>query len=353
MLPFAEWREIGENLGRFASIREKAESPMDRIVIQNRGGTQKVVAGDFRKTIIATVGPVAGPDVRAVVSSRLLLNTIKTLKGKGDAEIIVTDTGATIRTSFGSEISMDNITGPFKMLSPLPFKAGGWVAKFPEGFLPAAAKYLAITGEFRPYNQVLAECHGNDMYFRASEDHILATVGPLHVDEPRVIHFIDDVFPAMRGLEAAGGIYLPERHEPQGYQAQFGAGRYRVVCVIYHPDHDRFAQVADHAYTVSIKADRKVLIDTFKSLAGRHQYNRVVMEAKDGVFIIRSGDNGAARLNVECTGTGTLPVNATFMAKVLQTVDGKTATVQYADAPSHVRIVGDNNGWPMLVSPMK
>ena len=352
MTAFAEWREVGENLGRFASIREKADSPMDRIVIQNRDGVQKVVAGDFRKTIICTIGPTSQSNMRAVVGSRLLLGTLKTLKGKGDAEFIVTDKGATIRTSFGSEIEMDNISGYFKMLSPQPYKAGGWTAKFPQGFLPAAARYLAITAEFQPYNQVLAECSGNDMYFRASEDHILSTVGPIHVDEPRDIHFPDDLFPALRGLEDAGGIYIPERFEQQVHQAQFGSGKYRVVSVIY-PKYAKFAHVASHGYTVNVKADKKVLIDTFKSLAGRHQYNRVVMEAKDGTLTIRSGDNGAARLSVECEGTGTIPVNATFMAKVLQTVDGKTAIVQFANAPSHVRIVGDNNGWPMLVSPMK
>jgi hypothetical protein len=325
---------------------------MDRIVIQNRKGIQKLVAGDHRKTIIATIGPTEQGDMRAVVGSRLLLGTLKTLKGKGDAEFIVTTNGATIRTNFGSEISMDNIDGYFKMLSPRPFHPGGWVAKFPEGFLPAAARYLAITGEFQPFNQVLAECDGNDMYFRASEDHIMSKVGPLHVDEPRDIHFPDDLFPALRGLESAGGLYLPERFEQQVYQAQFGAGIYRVVSVIY-PKYTKFANVAKHEYTVNIKADKKVLIDTFKSLAGRHQYNRVVMEAKDGAFTIRSGDNGAARLNVECEGAGAIPVNATFMAKVLQTVDGKTATVQFANAPSHVRIVGDANNWPLLVSPMK
>ena len=352
MTTFAEWREVGENLGRFASIREKADSPMDRIVVQNRNGIQKVIAGDHRKTIIVTIGPTNQPDLRAVVGSRLLLTTLKTLKGKGDAEIRVEPFGIQMQTSFGSSIRMDNLTGYFKFLSPLPFKAGGWTAKFPEGFLPAAAKYLAITGEFRPFTQVLAECTGNDMYFRASEDHIMSTVGPIHVDQPRDIHFPDDLFPAMSGLKDAGGIYMPERFEQQVHQAQFGSGKYRVVSVVY-PDYGKFAHVANHEYTVKVSADRKVLIDTFKSLAGRHQYNRVVMEAKDGAFTIRSGDNGAAKLNVECEGTGTVPVNATFMAKVLQTVDGKTVTVQFANAPSHVRIVGDNNGWPFLVSPMK
>jgi len=348
---FAEWREYGENLNRFASIREKAERPMDRIVIQNKGGIQKVIAGDFGKTIIVTIGETNQPDGKAVVGSRLFLGTLKTLKGKGEAEIRVIDSGIQMQTSFGSTIQMDNIEGYFKMLAPRPYKAGGWTARFDKGFLPAAARYLSITADFAPFNQVLAETRGHEMYFRTSEDHIMSKVGPIHVDEPRTIHFPDHVFPALRGLEDAGGIYIPEHVGPQVHQAQFGSGKYRVVCVIY-PTYEKFPQVADHNYTVTVHADKKLLIDTFKSLAGRHQYSRVTMIAEDGAFSIKSGDNGVARLGVDCEGTGSLPVNAAFLAKVLQTVDGKTATVQFADAPSHVRIVGDNP-WPILVSPMK
>jgi DNA polymerase III sliding clamp (beta) subunit (PCNA family) len=349
---FAEWREYGENLGRFASIREKADSPMDRIVVQHKGGIQKIVAGDYSNTLIITVGPTDQPDGRAIVPSRLFLGTLKTLKGKGDAEVRVTDKGATIITSFGSSIDLDNLTSPFKMLSPQPYVAGGWTARFEAGFLVSAAKYLAFTAEHSPFNQVLAEAKGNKMYFRAADDHIMATVGPLRVPEPRTIHFNMTVFPAMRGLTEAGGIYIPEHKSPQVAQAQFGAGKYRVVSVIY-PDAGKFPQVAQHEYTVYVTAEKKLLIDTFKSLAGRHQYSMVTMIAEDGHLSIKSGDNGVARLNVECEGTGTLPVNAAFIAKVLQVVDGKTATIQFANSPSHVRIVGDSNGWPMIVAPMK
>ena len=352
MTAFKDWREYGDNLNRFASIREKADSPMDRIVIQNRSGSQRVIAGDYGKTLIVTVGAIEQPDGDAVVSSRLFLGTLRTLKGKGSAELRVTEAGASLRTSFGSEIEMENLTTPFKMLEPKPYSSDGWTARFPAGFLPAAAKYLAITADFAPFNQVLAECDGNDMYFRTSEDHIMATVGPLHVDVPREIHFPDHVFPAMRGLEDAGGIYIPQRNDTQVHQAQFGSGKYRVVTVIY-PKMGKFPQVARQKYTAMVTADKKTLIDVFKSLAGRHQHSRVTMEAKDGEFLVRSGDQGVARLNVTCEGTGSLPVNAMFIAKVLQTVDGKTATVQFANAPSHVRIIGDNNEWPMLVSPMK
>ena len=353
MTTFGEWREYGDSLGRFASIREKAETPMDRIVVQNNAGIQKVVAGDFGKTLIVTIGPTNQPDSRAVVSARLFLTTLKTLKGKGEAELRVTDKGLTIQTSFGSTIQMDNLEGAFTFLKPAPYVAGeGVTVRFPENFLPEAAKYLVSTGDFAPFKQVLAQGNGKEMYFKSADDHIQATVGPLSADTKATVHFPDHVFPALRGLSAAGGIYIPEHTGSQVHQAQFGAGKYRVVTVIL-PNYGKFPAVAEYEYTVRVHGDKKLLTDTFKSLAGRHQFSRVVMEARDGTFTIRSGDSGAATLNIECEGTGSLPVNAAFMAKVLQTVDGKTATVQFADSPSRVRIIGEKNLWPILVAAMK
>lgn len=353
MTSFQEWRKHGDNLNRFASIREKADSPMDRIVITVKNGIQKVIAGDFGKTLIATIGPVEQADGTAVVSSRLFLGTLKSLKGKGSAQVLVTEKGATVRTSFGSEIEMENYLDPFKMLEPKPYRKDGWIAKFDAGFLPAAARYLSITAEFQPFNQVLAETHGNEMFFRTSEDHIMATVGPIHVDVPRTIHFPDHVFPAMRGFEDAGGIYIPERTDTQVHQAQFVSGPYRVVCVIW-PKYPSFPKVPEQKYTASVTGDKKVLIDALKSLAGRHQYSRVTMSVEDDAFLVQSGDTGAARFaDMKVTGGASLPVNAMFIAKVLQTVDGKEATIEFSDAPSNVRIVGDKNTWPMLVAPMK
>jgi len=351
-ISFSDWREYGENLGRFASIRERADSPQDRIVIQNKGGVQKVIAGDYGKTIIVTVGETDQPNGRAVVGSRLLLTTLKTLKGKGDAVLRVTADGAAISTTFGSEITLDNVTGAFKLLTPQPYVEGkGRVIRFDEGFLPSASKYLVTTAEHRPFNQVLGECKGLGFMLRSCDDHIMAEVGPLDAEDYFTVHFPDHVFPALKGLESAGGIYIPEHTGPQVHQAQFGAGKYRVICVIY-PDYGKFPRVAKQDYTARVTGDRKVLVDAFKSLAGRHTYHRVVMEVSGDSFIIRSGDNGAAKVNIDSEGTGTLPVNASFIAKVLSAVDGKNATVEFSDSPSNVRVTGDKNGWPLLVSPM-
>lgn len=352
MTDFATWREYGENLGRFASVREKAERPMDRIVVQVKGGVMKMVAGDHGKTIVITIGQSFQPNGRAVVSARLLLTTLKSLKGKGDADIRLTPGGATIRTSFGSEITLDNIEGFFQFLVPLPNTGEGRSVILPTDFLVDASKYLSYYADHQPFNQVLMEADNGQAYFRCTDDHIMASVGPVPVHGRFNVHFPEHVFPALRGLSGNATLYLPERARTQVTQAQFSAGPYLVACVLLQ-NYGKFPQVAAHEYTASVTGDKRVISDAFKSLAGRHQYSRVTMIAEGGKFTVKGGDNGAITMNVECEGEASLPVNAAFMTKMLQTVEGRTATVQFADSPSHVRIVGDKNHWPLLVAPMR
>lgn len=352
MTTFAEWREIGENLGRFASIREKAESPSDRILIQADKGQLKLIAGDFTKTLVVSVGETAQQG-KALVPARILLQAIKTLKSKGEAELLITPTGATIRTGFGSEIEMADMQSHFRVLRPTPYDGSGYSVTFPAGFLPEAGKYLkAAIGEFAPWDQVLGKSRKGEFYLSACEDHIMSTVGPLALAQDVTLHFKADVWPALIGLEDAGGIWVPAHEGSQVHQAQIGSGKYRVAMVL-NQKYPSWPALAAPKYTVLVKADKKLLIDNFKALAGRHQYSRVTMVADGSSLSIKGGDAGAAKVQAEVTGKGTLPVNATFMAKVLTAVDGKSVTVEFGDAPSSVRVIGDKNLWPMLVAPMK
>lgn len=352
MVAFAELRDIGEQLGRFASIREKAESPMDRIIVQANGGTLKLIAGNFQSTIIATVGPTE-QEGRVVVPSRLLLNTIKTLKAKGEADFILREGSAVIKTGFGSAIDMPDV-GMSKFLRP----AGEWVmdektVAFDSGFLPSACKYLMpCTGDFSPFNQVAFHATGVGGYLEANDNHMGVKVDGLSSTEHFTTHFPSEAFGSLKGLDSSGWFWFPPRVKLEAERAHIYAGKYLVVMVLW-PDYPAFPRVADQDYTVKVSGNRKVLIDTFKSLAGRHEYNRVTMEASDGAFTVVGGDNAKAKIDVAVEGKGKLPVNAAYMAKVLTTVDGTNVTVEYADSPSLVRIVGDKNPWPIRLAPMK
>jgi DNA polymerase III sliding clamp (beta) subunit (PCNA family) len=349
---FADLRDLGENIGRVASIREKAESPMDRVVIQVKDKVLKVVAGNFHTTMVYTVGDVTLPDGKAVVGSRLFLQTLKTLKGKGEANIFPTDKGAAIVTSFGSRIDMDNVAGSYKFLIPLPYKKDtAPLVPFPAGFLPQATKYLYATADYAPFEQVLFEAKDGALWLRSSDDHTVGEVGPLPTDHKFKSTLYPEAFQSLRGIEGAGGFWFPPRVGPQVQQMQVISGPFRVATVV-RLEYGKFPSVAGGKYACVVKADRKLLVDTFKSLAGRHQYSRVIMEAKGGQFTIKAGDNGAASVVAEVEGEAFIPVNATFMAKTLATVDGKTATVEFSDAPSNIRVTGDTP-WPLVVAPMK
>lgn len=350
---FAEWREIGENLGRVASVREKADSPMDRIVVQAKDGLLKVIAGNYNTTMIVTVGMTDQKGI-ATVPARTFLTAIKTLKAKGEAELVLTNVGASIVTGFGSSIDMNNLPGENRMLKPYLFKKGdGVTIPFPEGFLPTASKYITpCTGEHAPYNQVLGQMHGKEMFLKASDDHMGVEIGGLFPSYPLTLHFNSELFPAIKGLEWAGGFWVPEHVPPQVHQVQVMSGKFRVVSVIY-PQYPKFPWVADSKYTVKVEGDKKAMADLFKSMAGRHPYARVIMTSDGEKFSIKSGDTGEAQVQATVTGKGTLPVNATFMAKVLATVEGKTATIEYTSPPSLVRVIGDKNVWPVRVAPMK
>lgn len=353
MATFAELRDIGENLARFASIREKAEQPMDRILIQATGGVLKLVAGNFQSTIIATVGPTE-QEGKALVPARLLLGAIKTLKAKGEADFLITKDGAVIKTGFGSAIEMNNLD-PTKFLRPVPepWELDDRTVAFDAGFLPSACKYLVpCIGEFSPFNQVALRANGSSAYLEANDNHMGVQAGGLTASEVYSVHFPGEAFGSLRGLDAAGWFWFPPRHKLEVERAQIYAGKYMVTMVLW-PDYPNFPKVAEHEYTAKVTGNKKVLIDTFKALAGRHEFNRVTMEANDGTFTIKGGDSGAATVDVTCEGSGVLPVNATYLAKVLTTVDGTTATIEYSDSPSLVRVVGDKNPWPIRLAPMK
>lgn len=166
------------------------------------------------------------------------------------------------------------------------------------------------------------------------------------------VHFPGEDFNALRGLGDSGHFWFPDRVGTEAYRGQVYAGRYQVVMVLY-PAYPAYPAQDSFSPTAKVFGNKKTIIETFKALAGRHQYSRVVMKASGGAFTVTGGDTGAVKIDAEVAGSATLPVNATYLAKVLTAVDGKNATIEYADSPSLVRVTGDANQWPVLIAPMK
>lgn len=80
-------RKIGENLARFADVRETAKEPKDRIVVQANGSEVKLIAGSMGGTLIAVVHSTSETG-RAVVPARFLLQALKNANTKGDYRFV-------------------------------------------------------------------------------------------------------------------------------------------------------------------------------------------------------------------------------------------------------------------------
>lgn len=321
------------------------------MVVQAAKGVLKLIGGDHQKTVIATVGPT-DQDGTAIVSSRLLLTTLKALKGKGEVFFTIDKDGAQLRTGFGSSIEMANIDIETpRFLRPKPF-GNGPIMKFESGWLPSASKYLDLaTGEFAPFDQVYGQATQGDFWFRASDDHIGTEIGPLSTEEDFDVHFPTTLFPALKGLEDAGGFYFPVRTDTQSPQVQVGAGRYRVTSVL-HPGSGRLPTFPKMVYNVQVTANRKKLIDAFKALVGRQEFNKVTLTAGDQ-FSISGSQIGRVEVEANVTGQGKIQVDASLLIKALSTVSGTTATVEYAsERASLIRVSGDSN-WPITLAPMR
>jgi DNA polymerase III sliding clamp (beta) subunit (PCNA family) len=352
MTTFIELREIGETIGRFASVREKADRPTDRVIIQAHNGVLKLIAGDHEKTIMATVGPT-DQDGTAIVSSRLFLTTLKALKGKGEVFFTIDKDGAQLKTAFGSSVTMDNIGHETPMLlRPKPF-GDGPVVKFDAGFLPAASKYLDLAvGDFSPHDQVYGSVVKDSFWLRANDNHMGVEVGPLPASEVFDAHFPSTLFSALKGLEDAGGFYFPIRNDTQSPQVQIGSGRYRVVSVL-RPGYGKLPSLPKFEHNVSISANRKTLIESFKSLKGRTEFNKVTLNATEKTLSISGAQSGRVEIEANVTGKGKILVDASLLIKALSTVDGTTVTVEYSDGrASLIRVSGDSY-WPVILAPMK
>lgn len=79
-------KKIADNLGRFASVREAAPYPTDRILVQSLNGELKLIAIAPHGTIVAYVGD-SETDYRAIINARDFLQLCKNIPAKADLTI--------------------------------------------------------------------------------------------------------------------------------------------------------------------------------------------------------------------------------------------------------------------------
>lgn len=202
-----ELRYYAENLGHFASIREGATPPSDRIAIQKRSGGLKFAASMFSGTIIIDAGEDdgVGPEGVVFVPARIFLTAVKAMRGKGDVTIDLDDNGnATLNAPepMGSlEIpSTDDTVVPTLYRPPA---LGIDAVRVSKGFWSDSAKVLTVFSgsAFGGYRQVWLEVNERGASFR-SGDHAAATEVLVKSAEGSFFGSINpDFINGVRGLE--------------------------------------------------------------------------------------------------------------------------------------------------------
>lgn len=149
-------------LGRFASVREGAPEPTDRILLQF-DSVLKFVAGDDHSTVIVDTGSPVEAKGKALVSARLLLQAAKTLRGRGDIGIELDGKGgAVLRTHTGGKVVLprvgDSLPG---WVRPTDEPANAIVIETPAGLWSDLSKVIGIGPDkhYHPWNLVHFEMH--------------------------------------------------------------------------------------------------------------------------------------------------------------------------------------------------
>lgn len=403
-MTIAEFRQFCENLGRFASAKERkapgpkdtsshkhaaypitfdqdaegkniehrprifackgctklwmaadinrAFDPSDAILIQAVGGQLKLVAGTADSTIIAAAGPTETKG-KALVSARLVLNSAKALRGKGDVTFDVTEQGATIRVSTGAEMQLANIGTAIPDWLRAPKEWTG-EAVFSEKFWPEAARvFTATTGNLWPYSHISLDIAEGGLRFLACDNYAAATT-TLSTREPvedgTQLGCISSVFAnSLRDLDPEGLVRWSDD--------LFGieAGPYTVLARLYrafgHPSFDRF----EGEPATRVTADKKVLSDMVRGVASNDEHNRVALVARGAALTVRPYDNPGTSMTVPAKvegNDGSVGVDAGVLGKCLTAYPGKTVNLGWSPGVAPISLLDRSWSWRMFLAPI-
>jgi len=357
---FDEAREMGEVLGRTASIREKAAPPEGFIMAQVARGELKLIAGSgmgflgSARTVIAHVGPHDGRTL-GVIPARSILQALKTLKGKGEVEFLLDDAGLHLLTGVGGELVIGaEFPSPGVLpvvLRPEPDNSDAPTVYVPEGMLDRMASITAImtnpVGEGLWYVE-WSSISGKEGHFRATDNLYAAEFGPVGGIAPGHFHIDKEYVAAMRGLTEPGTMrFLPK--QPQKIaRVQTQVGRYLFVGVQgFVPKLPRFP----HAQAdVTIKSRKTDIIGLLRTIGSGAPMVTLKATGSDAVLLAPNGSEAPVKGEVD--GVGVIRFSPSALTKALNVLKGEVLTVQYlSGTASPMRVVGEDAGWPILLAP--
>lgn len=356
-------------VGRFASIREGAPEPTDRVLVQ-LDGVLKFVAGDDDSTVIVDTGQPASTRGKAVVSSRLFLQAAKTLRGRGDVEFSLDGQGGiVVKTNTGGKVVMprvgDSIPG---WVRPSSASTAALCIGVAASFWPDLSKLIGLgpNKHHWPNDHVHFEVRGGDLYAiwadsyrwiearlgraaQLSEDPYIGSASVDFIkslkafDGETSIELLDDQLAVISGGSSA--VTRLKVAVSQGRRA-----RSLAVPV------DLRAPVTELYVGVTVK--RKDLIDNVKAVASSDKFGRVTLmvtpnEAK--VYGYGKEREGSMTQPTSYTqGRGYVNFDAELGTKLLAGMPEKDVTVLFPDKgkPGPIQFKEDKWGWRMLLAPV-
>jgi len=352
MISFAEAREIGEVLGRTASIREKAPSPENVILAQSAGGILKLVAGADTRTVIASVGP-SEVGVAVPLPARDVLQMFKTLKGKGTAELSLDGQGLLVSTGSGGSLRIGPADGPApKFLRPVPPETE-WTAevRLGPGVVERMAAIVGIMTNAVPlvleYVEWTSHKGGR---FMATDNMYAAAFGPFEHTSVGGAHHLEKTYlHALRGLDGEALMRFLPGPAKQVARVQTTIGRYHFIGVQL-PGAPRLPAMPAATTDVSIRTNRLALVGLLRSLGGASPMVALRSDGQTATVLAANGGEGSLVADVD--GVGVVRFSPSALNKALNVVKGDSVTVTYlSGAASPIRVVGDDAGWPILMAP--
>lgn len=340
-----ELREVCENLGRFAAIREKAPTPTDRILIQAAAGRLKFIAGDDSSTLIVDAAETKENGL-AIVPARLLLSAAKSLKGKGEVDLTVGNTG--VRLRFGAASVDLPIVGDNKVPSEWNRAPSTVVssAPFPAGFLETLAK--AVDGVEEKFGT------GKYAYFEYADrlgfyalKHTLA-VDARHGNAP--LHAVFASFcKSVKGIDSAG---IATHHGER--MTSIKAGKYLAI---HRSDLDNTPPLLPSVdqYSASVVVDRKPLLENLKMSSNGDEFGRVRLLAESETLTLfpKANEGAAIRMPATSDGRGSIWLAASLLEDAVRGLSGKKIRLSWNhDKTTPIKISDLDVSWSYHLAPV-
>ena len=363
-LSIAEYKNHAEMLGRFANIREGAPEPTDRILVQF-DKVLKFVAGDDISTVIVDTGTPVETQGKAVVSSRLLLQAAKTLRGKGDVELELDGKGGMVlRTNTGGKVVLprigDSVPG---WVRPSSEFATALALGIPASFWPDLSKVIAVGPDKHrfPWDQLHFEVQNSELRLLWTDNYRLVehNLGAVALGEFKYVGSVPaDFIKSLKAFEGETSLVMKADRIEVHHGESSALSMLRIAL---DRDGKRLYELpyAGHSADQLIGAtvNRKDFIDNIKAVSSADEHKRVTVAVSAGEVKVygyhHEGEGSMTQTAIKTQGRGMVSFQADLATKLLAGLSGKEMEFYFPHrGTGAIRFKEGKWGWRMFLAPV-